>query len=215
MTKSPDAIEFKKAVRDSFGYLGRDFAFREVEPPAKQVAVNPFLVWFANFTTLVQVEGINYGFAAQVILGPADAPDDWDATVPLWAIVKHRRPDLYEGAFKSPGQLGDVRVYARALKEAADDVLRGDFRVFGAARATIAAQMIHQRLTEQEESRKFHYQAAVAHAADAFRARDFNRVVELLSPHAARLTPAERAKLDHARARSGKDRTEAENQPPR
>ena len=52
MTKSPDAVEFKKAVRDSFGYLGRAFAFREVDLPAKQVAVNPFFVRFANFTGL-------------------------------------------------------------------------------------------------------------------------------------------------------------------
>jgi hypothetical protein len=98
MTKSPTAIEFKETVRHAFGYLGREFAFREVEPPTKHIEVNPFLVWFANATTLVQVEGINYGFAAQVILGPADAGDEWHATVPLWAIIKHRRPALYEDA---------------------------------------------------------------------------------------------------------------------
>ena len=111
MTKSPTAIEFKETVRDAFGYLGREFAFREVEPPTKHVEVNPFLVWFANATTLVQVEGINYGFAAQVIVGPADA----------------------------------------------------------------------------------------------FRAKDFNRVVELLLPHVELLTPAERAKLAYARARVSGD----------
>jgi hypothetical protein len=202
MTKSPSAIEFKEAVRDAFGYLRRDFAFREVEPPAKHVEVNPFFVGFANATTLVQIEGINYGFAAQVILGRADAPDAWEATVPLWAIIKHRRPDLYEDTFRSPDQLGDIRVHARALREAADDVLRGDFRVFDAARAILDAQMVHQRLTEQEESRKYHRNVAVARAADAFRAKDFNRVVELLLPHAECLTPGERAKLDYARARS-------------
>jgi hypothetical protein len=209
MTKSPSAIEFKETVRDAFGYLGRDFAFREVEPPGKHVDVNPFVVCFANATTLVQVEGINYGFAAQVILGPADAPDAWDATVPLWAIIKHRRPDLYEGAFsRSSDQLADIRVHARALREAADDVLQGDFGVFDDARAIIDAQMIHQRLTEQEESRKYHQQIAVARAAEAFRAKDFNRVIELLSPHADYLTPAERAKLDYARARFGRKGSE-------
>jgi hypothetical protein len=44
----------------------------------------------------------------------------------------------------------------------------------------------------------------VARAAEAFRAKDFNRVIELLSPHADYLTPAERAKLDYARARFGR-----------
>jgi hypothetical protein len=205
MTKSPTAIEFKETVRDAFGYLGREFAFREVEPPTKHIEVNPFLVWFANATTLVQVEGINYGFAAQVILGPADAGDEWHATVPLWAIIKHRRPDLYEDALRSPGQLSEIRVDAQALREAASDVLRGDFRVFAAAHAIIDAQRIHQQRTEQEETREYHHKEAVARAADAFRAKDFNRVVELLLPHVELLTPAERAKLAYARARVSGD----------
>jgi hypothetical protein len=89
MTKSPTLIEFKESVRDAFGYLGREFAFREVEPPAKHLEANPFILWFANTTTLVQVEGINWGFAAQVVLDPADARDEWHATVPLWAVIRH------------------------------------------------------------------------------------------------------------------------------
>jgi hypothetical protein len=205
MTKSPTPIEFKEIVRDDFGYLGREFAFREVEPPAKHLEVNPFLVWFVNPTTLVSVEGINYGFAAQVILGPVDAGDEWHATVPLWAIIKHRRPDLYEDAFRSPGQLGDSRVHAHALREAASDVLRGDFRVFAAAHAIVDTQMIHQRVSEQEKTREYYQKVAVARAADALRARDFNRVVELLLPHAEFLTRAERATLDYARARVAGD----------
>jgi hypothetical protein len=56
MTESPTLIEFKESVRDAFGYLGPEFAFREVEPPAKSLEANPFIVWFANTTTLVQVE---------------------------------------------------------------------------------------------------------------------------------------------------------------
>ena len=63
--------------------------------------------------------------------------------------------------------------------------------------------MMHQRLTEHEENREYHHRVAAAGAADAFRARDFNRVVELLLPHAELLTPAERAKLAYARARAG------------
>jgi hypothetical protein len=59
MTKSPTLIEFKESVRNAFGYFGREFAFREVDPPAKNLEANPFIVWFANTTTLVQVEGIN------------------------------------------------------------------------------------------------------------------------------------------------------------
>jgi hypothetical protein len=202
---SPTAIEFKETARDAFGYLQREFAFREVEPPAKHLAVNPFLVWFTNATTLVQVEGINYGFAAQVILARAGTGDEWHTSVPLWAIMKHRRPELYEESFRSSGQLGDIRVYADALREVASDVLRGDFRVFAAARAVIDAQIIHRRLSEREQTHEHRHQVAVARAADAFRSKDFNRVVELLLPHAERLTRAERAKLEYARARTAGD----------
>jgi hypothetical protein len=203
MTESPALIEFQEAARDAFGYLGREFAFRELEPPEKYLEVNPFIVWFANATTLVRVEGINWGFAAQVLLGRADAEDGWHDTVPLWAVIKHRRPELYEEVTRSAGQLGDIRLYARALRETAGDVLRGNFGVFAAARAIVEAQGVQQRLRQDEESRERGRSAAVAAAADAFRAGAFRRVVDLLMPHADLLTPAERARLDYARARAG------------
>lgn len=204
MTKSPTLIEFKETVRAAFGYLGREFAFREVEPPAEHLEANPFIVWFANATTLVKVEGTNWGFAAQVILGPANAADRWQDSVPLWAVMKRRRPDLYEEAAKSAGQLGDIRVYAHALREAADDVLRGNFGVFASVRAVVEADAIQHRIRDREEAREHRRRVAVAAAADAFRARDFRRAVELLTPHADLLTPAERAKLDYARARASR-----------
>jgi hypothetical protein len=141
MTTSPMLVEFKETVRDAFAYLGREFAFRETEPPSSHLEVNPFIVWFANGTTLVQVEGINCGFAAHVALGPVGSRDEHVA-VPLWAVIKHRRPRGY---------------------------------------------------------------AAVAAAADAFRAGDFRRVVEFLMPHMELLTAAERAKLSDARAHIDRD----------
>jgi hypothetical protein len=205
MTESPALVEFQETARDAFGYLGREFAFRELEPPAKYLEVNPFIVWFANATTLVRVEGINWGFAAQVMLGPADGKDGWHDTVPLWAVIKHRRPRLYEEVTRSAGQLGDIRLYAHALRETASDVLRGDFGVFTAARAIIEAERVQQQIRQQEKTREGSRGAAIAAAADAFRARDFRRVVDLLMPQADLLTPAERARLDYARAHAGRD----------
>jgi hypothetical protein len=204
MTTSPGLVEFKETVRDAFAYLGREFAFRETEPPASHLEVNPFIVWFANETTLVQVEGINWGFAAHVTLGPVGSPVV-HATVPLWAVIKHRSPEVYEEVRRSPGQLGDVRAYARALREVASDVLRGDFRVFASARAIVEAQGVQLRESQRQEWRNRNYRAAVTAAADAFRASDFGRVVELLMPHVELLTPAERARLSYARARVDQD----------
>lgn len=198
-TPSPTLIEFKETVRDAFGYLVRDFGFREVEAPAQGPESNPFLISFANTTTLVQVEGINWGFAAQVILGPAAAAD----TVPLWALIKHRRPELYAQLAGSSGQLADIRFYAHALREVAEDVLRGEFGVFAAASGIVDEEWKQQRLRDAEEALEQNRRTAVADAGVALRAKDFQRVVDLLTPHTEQLTAAERAKLDYARARSG------------
>jgi hypothetical protein len=205
MTELPTLIEFKETARNAFGYLGREFAFRELEPPAKYLEVNPFIVRFANATTLVQVEGTNWGFAAQVILGSANAEDSWPDTVPLWAVIKHRRPDLYEEAMRSAGQLDDIRLYAHALRETASDVLGGNFGVFAAARAIVEARGAQLRVQQHEEAQERDRSSAVAAAADALRTGNFRRVVDLLMPHAELLTPAERARLDYARARAGRD----------
>jgi hypothetical protein len=204
MTTSPTLGEFKETVHDAFGYLVSEFGFRETEPPPSHLEVNPFIVWFANETTLVQVEGIKWGFAAQVTLRPVGSRDVY-AAVPLWAIIKHRRPDLYEELARSPGQLGDVREYARALREVASEVLKGDFRVFASARAIVEAYAVQLRESQRQESRDRNHRAAVAVAADAFRAGDFGRVVELLTPHIELLTAAERARLSYARARVDRD----------
>ncbi|HEY8196802.1 MAG TPA: hypothetical protein VIG04_07485 [Gemmatimonadales bacterium] len=193
MTTSPSLTEFTTTVREAFRYLGPAFGFREVPPPAPRLAVNPFMIWFQNPTTLVQVQGINWGFAAQVLLGPADG-DDVSAAVPLWAIIQHRRPDLSR---EPQGQLGDVRAYAEALREVAGDVLQGEFEVFGSARRILDAQMTRHTNERREQARA----AAVAGAAEAFRAGNFGRVIELLGPHVELLSPAERARLDYAHAR--------------
>lgn len=200
MTTAPTLIEFKKAVRHAFGYLRREFGFREVKPPATELEANPFILWFVNSTTLVQVQGINWGFAAQVILGPADAGSRWHATVPLWPIIKHRRLELYAQSPRSPGQLGDIGYYASALREVASDVLRGDFGVVASARAIVEAEAIRQRSQEQSKMHDRDHRAAVTAAAAAFRAGDFARTIQLLDPHIELLTPTERAKLEYARA---------------
>ncbi|HJR58323.1 MAG TPA: hypothetical protein VJ813_02950 [Vicinamibacterales bacterium] len=204
MTTSPTVTEFTAAVREAFGYLAREFGFREVDPPAKELELNPFLVRFVSPTTVVQVEGINWGFAAQVIVGPDGGQEP---LLPLWAVIRLRRPDLYEEVMKSPGQLGEIRAYARALRETASDVLSGDFGVLAAAHAIVEARGLQQRLSQAEETREHDQRAAVAHAADAFRAGDFTRVVDLLMPHEKRLTTAQCAMLDYARTRIDRDRT--------
>jgi hypothetical protein len=83
-------------------------------------------------------------------------------------------------------------------------VLRGDFGVFASARAIVEAQAVQQRIRQREEATERSRRVAVAAAADAFRARDFQRVVEILLPHADLLGPGDRARLKYARARAGR-----------
>ena len=56
-----------------------------------------------------------------------------------------------------------------------------------------------RRAAEKAEHRQWEHQNAAARAAEAFRARDYRRVVSLLAPIEASLTPAERMKLALAR----------------
>jgi hypothetical protein len=51
----------------------------------------------------------------------------------------------------------------------------------------------------QEENRAQDHARAVAQAAEAFRQHDYRRVITLMEPHTAHLTPAERKKLELAR----------------
>jgi hypothetical protein len=60
--------------------------------------------------------------------------------------------------------------------------------------------------SQRQKSRDRNYRAAVTAASDAFHARDFGRVVELLMPHMELLTPAERVRLSCSRARVDRDR---------
>jgi len=56
-----------------------------------------------------------------------------------------------------------------------------------------------RRAAEKSEHARWEHQNAAARAADAFRAGDYRRVVSLLAPHEASLTPAEQKKLALAR----------------
>jgi hypothetical protein len=61
------------------------------------------------------------------------------------------------------------------------------------------AKRREERAQKAEDARYAHELARItADAGGAFRERDFDRVIELLMPHAARLTQAQRRKLEYA-----------------
>ena len=172
------------------------FRFRE-QPLRRRADVNPFQVCYRNDTTLVQVEGMNWGYGVAVSLGPR-RPGIFrrENTFPLWPIVKLRKPDLYE-TLSVGDQLAQLAAHARALRECAEEVLRGDFGI----RAEVN-RLIGEAAGQRSELKEWRYRTAVEEANKAFRAKDYPRVVDVLAQHENRLSPAQRGKLEHAKRQS-------------
>jgi hypothetical protein len=133
MSKPPSIKRFRDAVRREFSFLIDDFGFTEERLP-RDPEKNAFKVAYANATTRVTVEGINWGENIQVMLFALSAPPDIPARVPLWAIIEVRAPQERD---LPGGQLPQITRNAAVLRQYASDVLRGDFSVFPAARQLI------------------------------------------------------------------------------
>jgi hypothetical protein len=191
---NPTLEDFHRCARREFHFLVVEFGFREQALPRHR-HLNQFQVRYRNATTVVEVEGTNWGYGVNVLLGPRREPifrpQD---TFPLWPIVKRRRPDLYD-ALAIGGQLDQLAAHAVALRECAKEVLRGNFSIGAEVRKLIEEVALSQR-SELEEWR---HRTAIEEANEAFRAKDYHRVVGILVQHENRLTPAQRLKLEYAK----------------
>jgi hypothetical protein len=93
---NPTLEDFLGRTRQEFHFLIVEFGFREQALP-RHGDVIQFQVRYHNASTLVEVEGINWGYGVNVLLGPRRQPIfRREDTFPLWPIVKLRRPDLYD-----------------------------------------------------------------------------------------------------------------------
>jgi hypothetical protein len=134
-----------------------------------------------------------------VLLGPARRPIfRSEDTFPLWPIVKLRRPDLNHG-LAIGDQLAQLSSWATALRQSAEDVLRGDFSI--RAEAEKITNDVASRVASEERTKRaeWQYRTDIEKAHEAFRSKDYAMVVALLTKHEARLTPAERRKLEYTR----------------
>ncbi len=126
--RNPGLEEFLRRARLEFGFLTTEFGFEEQTLPTG-ADVNEYQVRYVNATTLIRVEGINWGYGVNVMLEPKRQSIVRSKTVlPLWSIVKLRRPDLYD-ALAIGDQLEQLASHAIALRQCAEDVLRGHFDV--------------------------------------------------------------------------------------
>ena len=124
-SQTPD--EFRERVRSAFGFLVETAGFHE-EPVPSSGFHNPVAVWFANKTTRIVVEGINWGMNARVALGQAsEAFENFD----LEDLVAELAPSTdLPAEERKGGQLTQLPQLADWLRVFGSDVLSGDFRVF-------------------------------------------------------------------------------------
>lgn len=132
MSVSPTLDEFLKAARQEFDFLRTEFGYSELP-----VVASPYSVCYGNHDVTILVEGINWGFAVNVLLSSAERQ------VPLWAIARVRG-----GAEVAGTQLVQLKGYANLLREIATDVLLGNNAVFHAA----ADEMV--RVFEEAQNKK-------------------------------------------------------------
>jgi hypothetical protein len=124
----PRCEEFRDRARYEFQFLEREYGFHEEPIPTDQNPyLNQYAVWFASPTTRVVVEGINWGMNARVALGRAGSLTDFE-NYDLGDLLAIRQPDLAGGI--SGGQDEQLAQFAKALREVAADVLRGDRSIF-------------------------------------------------------------------------------------
>ena len=191
---NPTLEDFLRSARQEFHFLVVELGFKEQRLPRHRDA-NQFQVRYRNATTLVEVEGINWGYGVNVLLGPRRKPIFRPkATFPLWPIVKLRRPDLYD-ALDIGDQLAQLKAWATALRQCAEEVLRGDFSI----RAEVKKITEEAALRERSELAEWRYRADMEKANEAFRSKDYRRVVAILMQHEDRLTPAQRLKLKYSK----------------
>lgn len=129
MTRTcPSLPEFLERARQSFGYLSSEFGFTEATPGR-----NEFSVSFVKEKTTLLVEGINWGYAVNVLVNHDGI------TVPLWAIAIARGYAVSDLEELSKGdQLSQLSGYAMILRDLARDALSGDLSVIASAAEVVA-----------------------------------------------------------------------------
>ncbi len=120
----PTFEEFVAVSRDAFGFLA-EFGFTDAPLP-QQEFVNQFQVRFTNGKVIIVVEGIHWGYGADVQL-----EDTAGVSVPLVLFVPrdHRKAQVQRRAGE-PDQCVQIRTAAQRVKEHCVDILQGDMTRF-------------------------------------------------------------------------------------
>jgi len=120
---SPSFEEFGVLCRTEFSFLTQ-FGFQEVPLPSRPF-INPFQTRFSNGKVIIVVEGISYGFGADVHLEDLDG-----VRVPLILFVPTDQRPARKKRPPPSNQRSEIVVAASRVKQFCTDLLAGDMNRF-------------------------------------------------------------------------------------
>ncbi len=132
MDKKESIERFRQESREAFLPVLEKYGFKEEALPKIQY-INEYQVRWANDTTRIIVEGINWGMNIDVRLASLEESIMEYETYAFDDLLALRNP----GFVPVDGQQAQMAQYANQLAENAIDVLSGDFLVFPELAAAI------------------------------------------------------------------------------
>lgn len=132
MKKVKGVEEFRESCRVSFASVLARHGFNEEALP-KTKNINEYQVRWANETTRIIVEGINWGLNIDVRLASVDDSVMEYKSYAFDDLLAIRNPTFK----RKNGQSEQMEQYAKQLEEHAPDVLSGDHNVFPELAAAI------------------------------------------------------------------------------
>ena len=180
---------FLATIRAEFGFLVNDYAFEE-RPPEPAHYANPFSLRFVSDDLEIVVEGLGYGQMADTTIRDRHGRK-------LRPMMLH--PDFvpYTNPIqRRSGQLNQISQDAQWLRQYSRPLLAGDLAAMDEALIRYETAVDAYESAQAERRR---LPMAVEQAVAAFRLEQWARVVELLEPHEAALSPRMARKLATAR----------------
>jgi len=191
---APPIEEFKRVCAEEFSFV-RSFGFHEA-PPLPTRYQNPFEFHLEKDGWRMVIEGLSYGFAADISIR---SPDGRRAS--LGHLVSKDKWLAQRQRFER-GQLGDLKNLAICLRSFGQAFLAGDWSAFDQLIKKQDEWISKNRRAQESEQRDREMDKAIRDAAVAFRDGRYNETVEKLAAFEGTLPPAQAKKLAIARKKS-------------
>lgn len=187
----PTLEQFKEACRRECAFLIAEYGFQEMPEPRE---FNEFSVCFRRGALGVDVYGEGWGEFASCDLIHAGEDLGFGSLVPKDAFPARSRRS-------PPNQLEQIATIGALLRAHCTDFLAGDLARFN-AKVARWKEITRPRPVSQAQRDQRAFDTACSEAGHAFKRGEYGRVIELLTPHTARLGRHHAAMLEAARKRA-------------